>query len=72
MKVVYKPGNAYEEINCFDFREYERGVVLHDEEGYNIGYVPHEILSHIEPHPEEEVTFDDSGHRGEADEDGEE
>ncbi|AGB38961.1 hypothetical protein [Natronococcus occultus] len=65
MKVVYKPGNAYEEINCFDFREYEHGVVLHNEEGYNIGYVPHEILSHIEPHPEEEVTFDGSGRRGE-------
>ena len=57
MKVVYKPGNAYEEINCYDFREYEQGIVLHNEEGYNIGYVPHEILSHIEPHPEEKVVF---------------
>ncbi|MCW8172718.1 hypothetical protein D8S78_12255 [Natrialba swarupiae] len=55
MKVVYKPGNTYEEINCFDFREYDEGIVLHDEQGYNIGYVPHEILSHIEPHPGEVV-----------------
>lgn len=47
MKVVYKPGNAYEEIDCFDFREYEHGVVLRNEDGYNIGYVPHEILSPI-------------------------
>ncbi|MWV41071.1 hypothetical protein [Natrialba sp. INN-245] len=58
MKVVYKPGNAYEEINCFDFREYDEGIVLHDAQGYNIGYVPHEILSHIEPHPGEEVVFE--------------
>ena len=58
MKVVFKPGNAYEEINCFDFREYEHGIVLRDEEGYNIGYVPHEILSHIVPHPDERVEFE--------------
>ncbi|RQG93790.1 hypothetical protein [Natrarchaeobius chitinivorans] len=58
MKVVFKPGNAYEEINCFDFREYDHGIVLHDEQGYNIGYVPHEILSHIEPHSGEEVAFE--------------
>ncbi|GAB3036426.1 hypothetical protein [Natronobiforma cellulositropha] len=58
MRVVYKPGNAYEEIDCFDFREFEHGIVLRNEEGYNIGYVPHEILSHIEPHPEEQVTFE--------------
>ncbi|KYH27839.1 hypothetical protein HAPAU_05130 [Halalkalicoccus paucihalophilus] len=58
MKVVFKPGNTYEEVNCFDFREYERGIVLRNEDGYNIGYVPHGILSHVEPHPEEEVTFD--------------
>jgi hypothetical protein len=61
MKVVFKPGNAYEEINCFDFREYERGIVLRNEDGYNVGYVPHEILSHIEPHPEERVRFDSDG-----------
>ncbi|WP_049925594.1 hypothetical protein [Halopiger goleimassiliensis] len=59
MKVVFKPGNAYEEINCADFREYEHGVVLHDAQGYNIGYVPHEILSHIEPHEGEEVAFEE-------------
>ncbi|EMA38746.1 hypothetical protein [Halobiforma nitratireducens] len=59
MRVVYKPGNSYEEIDCFDFREYEHGVVLHDEQGHNVGYVPHEILSHIEPHPGEEVDFED-------------
>ena len=58
MKVVFKPGNAYEEINCFDFREYDYGIVLHDEQGYNIGYVPHEILSHIEPHDGERVPFE--------------
>ncbi|WP_255171704.1 hypothetical protein [Natrononativus amylolyticus] len=58
MKVVYKPGNAYEEINCYDFREFEHGVVLRNEDGYNIGYVPHEILSHIEPHEEEAVSFE--------------
>lgn len=58
MKVVYKPGNTYEEINCFDFREYEHGVVLHNEEGYNIGYVPHDILSHIEPHDGERLEFE--------------
>jgi hypothetical protein len=40
MKVVFKPGNTYEEVNCFDFREYERGIVLRNEDGYNIGYVP--------------------------------
>lgn len=67
MKVVYKPGNAYEEINCYDFREYEHGVVLHNEEGYNIGYVPHEILSHIEPHAEEEVGFESDERGGEED-----
>lgn len=64
MKVAFKPGNAYEESNCFDFREYEHGIVLRNEEGYNVGYVPHGILSHIEPHPEERVRFD-------SDEDGE-
>jgi hypothetical protein len=61
MTVVYKSGNAYEQINCFDFREYEHGVVLHNEEGYNIGYVPHEILSHIEPHEGEKVAFESDG-----------
>ncbi|OVE86196.1 hypothetical protein [Natronolimnobius baerhuensis] len=59
MKVIFKPGNADEEINCVDFREYEQGIVPHNEEGYNIGYVPHEILSHIEPHSGEEVVFED-------------
>lgn len=58
MKVVFKPGNAYEEINCFDFREFDEGIVLRNEDGYNIGYVPHEILSHIEPHPEERLEFE--------------
>ena len=58
MKVIFKPGNAYEEINCFDFREYDHGLVLHDEQGYNIGYIPFEILSHIEPHEGEEVPFE--------------
>ncbi|MCH7661300.1 MAG: hypothetical protein IH933_12215 [Euryarchaeota archaeon] len=58
MKVVFKPGNTYEDVNCFDFREYERGIVLKNEDGYNMGYVPHEILSHIEPHPEEQVLFE--------------
>ncbi|WP_336345037.1 hypothetical protein [Halalkalicoccus ordinarius] len=68
MKVVFKPGNAYEEINCFDFREYERGIVLRNEDGYNVGYVPHEILSHVEPHPEERVRFDsDEEDEGEDD-----
>lgn len=68
MKVIYKPGNSYEEISCFDFREFDEGIVLRNEEGYNIGYVPHEILSHIEPHPEEEVSFenDTEGERDEA------
>jgi hypothetical protein len=61
MKVIYKPGNAYEEINCFDFREYEHGIVLRNEDGYNIGYVPYDILSHIEPHAEEEVEFGSDG-----------
>lgn len=51
MKVVYKPGNASEEVNCFDFREFEHGVVLRNEEGCIVGYVPHEILGHIVPHP---------------------
>lgn len=59
MRVIYKPRNTYEEINCYDFREYEQGVVLHNEEGYNIGYVPFELLSHIEPHSEEEVAPED-------------
>ncbi|RQH00532.1 hypothetical protein [Natrarchaeobius oligotrophus] len=58
MKVVYKPGNTYEEINCVDFREYEHGVVLLGEDGYNVGYVPHEILSHIEPHEGERIVFE--------------
>ncbi|MDJ1434090.1 hypothetical protein [Halostagnicola sp. A-GB9-2] len=67
MRVIYKPGNTYEEINCYDFREYEQGIVLHNEEGYNIGYIPHEILSHIEPHPGERVAFDDN--EGDGDDD---
>ncbi|GAB7017253.1 hypothetical protein [Halostagnicola bangensis] len=67
MRVIYKPGNTYEEINCYDFREYERGIVLHNEEGYNIGYIPHEMLSHIEPHPGERVAFDDD--EGDGDDD---
>ncbi|ELZ21171.1 hypothetical protein [Natrinema limicola] len=58
MRVIFKPGNAYEEIDCFDFREYEHGIVLRDEEGYNIGYVPHDILSHIVPHSDEQVEFE--------------
>ena len=68
MKVIYKPGNTYEEIACFDFREYEHGLVLRNEDGYNIGYVPHEILSHVEPHPEEETTFESAEGSDEADE----
>lgn len=58
MRVIFKPGNTYEEIACFDFREYDHGLVLRNEDGYNIGYVPHEILSHVEPHPEEETAFE--------------
>lgn len=61
MRVAFKPGNAYEETSCFDFREYERGIVLRNDEGYNVGYVPYEILSHIEPHPEERVRFESDG-----------
>lgn len=32
--------------------------MLRNEDGYNVGYVPHEILSHVEPHREERVRFD--------------
>jgi hypothetical protein len=37
MKVVFKPHDAYEEVDCFDFREYERGSVLENEDGYTVG-----------------------------------
>lgn len=57
MRAIFKPGSAYEEINCADFREYDKGVVLINDEGHNMGYIPHGILSHIEPHSEEEVQF---------------
>lgn len=59
MRAIFKPGSAYEEINCADFREYDKGVVLIRDEGHNMGYIPHDILSHIEPHSEEEVCFQD-------------
>lgn len=57
MRAIFKPGSAYEEINCADFREYDKGVVLINDEGHDMGYISHGIWGHIEPHSEEEVHF---------------
>lgn len=57
MRAVFKPRNAHEGINRADFRDYEKGVVLIDDEGHDMGCIPHGILSHIEPRSEEEPHF---------------